>query len=193
MNFSKNLKHCISIDIETTGLNPEKNGMVSVGAVSFVDDWSFCAECYLRDDVEIDPKALEVNGEDEEMLLSRTDLFYPSEYEALIELIDYCKIENTFVIIGKNPKFDRDFLLAIWVRNGHSAREFPFTYRVINWADMAIPLMLQDDLLIPANGISSDQFSEYLGVEEEPKPHTALNGARQNKKCVLAILNRYLS
>lgn len=186
----KLLKHCLFLDIETTGLDPCKHGMISCGAWT-INGCSFWADNFLREGAEIDERALVVNGEDEEELLSRSPLSYRSEMQSLNELIKFASDFNCLVIVGKNPRFDYGFLLEIWKRHNMLARDFPFSHRVVNWGDMAIPYLLMQGHIVPEKGFSSDQISELLGIEPESKPHTAINGALHNRTCFLKILEKY--
>ena len=189
MELEKQLKHCLPLDVETTGLDPTKHGMLSLG-VKLFNGAEFYEENYLREGIEIHPKALAVNGENEANLLARDESNYNSEYQTLCQLIDFCEEHDSWVIIGKNPKFDYNFLLEIWKRNGGNEREFPFTYRVINYGDFAIPLMILEGMVVPPNGFSSSDIQNYLEIPEEPKPHNALNGAKYNVECVTRVLEK---
>lgn len=187
-------KNCISIDDETTGLDPNACSIISVGAISLsniLDE--IYLENYLRSDsVIINDKALEVNGESREALLGRKGgQKYISEEELLRNIIEFADEHRSFVIIGKNPKFDYDFLKSIWVRGGKDERSFPFSYRVINYADLVTPLMLLDGYEIPEMGFSSSDIQKYLGIPDEPKPHNALTGARYNVMALIEIIKRY--
>jgi DNA polymerase III alpha subunit (gram-positive type) len=183
-------QHCNLTDIETTGLVPGKHGIISIAATNLIDDEVFYEELQLEDGVEFDDVALNVNGSNKETLLARTgNPGYLTLKEALIKFADYCCAKKRFVIVGKNPKFDYDHLNKAWSR--YFTEKFPLTYRVINWADFALPLILLDGKVIPENGLSSDELSAFLGVEKESKPHIAINGAIQNKKCLLAIIEKY--
>ena len=51
--------------------------------------------------------------------------------------------------------------------------------------------MLMNGLDIPANGYSSSQIQEFLGLEEEPKPHNALTGAQYNVMAIKKIIEKY--
>lgn len=183
-------KHCNLTDIETTGLVPGKHGIVSIAAVNLINNDIFYEELQLEDGIEYDEFALNVNGFSKEQLLSRRDdQKFLTLQSALHKFEDYCSKHKQWVVVGKNPKFDYNFIEYSWKK--YIPRKFPLTYRVINWADMALPLLLLEGDIIPKNGISSDVISQLLGVEKEAKPHTALNGAIQNKKCLLAIIEKY--
>jgi len=183
-------QHCNLTDIETTGLIPGKHGIISIAATNLIDDEIFYEELQLEDGVEFDEIALKVNGSNKEELLSRAgNPKFLTLQAALSKFADYCRAKKRFVIVGKNPKFDYDHLNKAWGR--YFTDKFPLTYRVINWADFALPLVLLDGKVIPENGLSSDELSAFLGVEKESKPHIAINGAIQNKKCLLAIIGKY--
>lgn len=184
-------KNCISIDIETTGLNPQKHTMISCGAINFRNNETFYEENYLRSDAHIDEEALKINGEDKSNLLSRNYLSYKSEIEVLDSLLKYASENKCFVIIGKNPKFDYNFLLEIWKRNSREERKFPFSYRVIDYGSLALPLMLKAGLDVPEKGFSSSDIQNFLKLVEEPRPHNALTGAKYNKYCLENIISLY--
>lgn len=185
-------RNCISVDCETTGIDPVKNGIISVGACLFDRDDNLYIENLLREGVEINSRALEVNGETREGLRKRSETGgFISEYQLLLTVVDFAQKHQAFVIVGKNPKFDYGFLLEIWKRNGLPERDFPFSYRTIDYSALAIPLMLMEGLSIPEKGFSSGDIQDFLGLEEEPKPHNALTGALYNKHCVEKIIEHY--
>lgn len=189
-------RNCISIDLETTGVDPEKNGIISSGVCTFFGQ-SLYLENYLRSDCEINEKALEVNGESEHDLFLRLENNYPSELDVLMQIFGFCRIHKTHVLVGKNPKFDYDFLYRIWNRNkerfigGLYQVFFPLSYRVIDYAALVTPLMLMRGMVIPESGFSSSDIQNFLGLEEEPKPHNALTGAKYNVYAIKSIIEKY--
>lgn len=180
-------KNCISIDVETTGLDPVKNGILSIGVALFKNNKEFYAENYLRDDAEIDNEALAVNGVSRDKLKAWGDV---TELEALDLLVEFAEINQAKVIVGKNPRFDYNFLLEIWKRNGRAERSFPFSYRLIDLTGSIVYLYLKNEIPIPAMGISSKETSNFLEVMEEPKPHNALTGAKMNKLYAYAAIEK---
>lgn len=194
MIYLEQLKYCIPSDLETTGLDPNRHSMISAG-ISLFNGNEFVIENSLRDNVEIDDYALKVNGENEDNLRLRSPLNgYLTEKDALKLFIEFCGDNEATVIIGKNPRFDFSFLKAIWDRNpdfNFGCKNFPFSYRVIDYGSLAVPLMLLKGIDIPKFGFSSSDVQKFLGMDEEPKPHTALTGARYNKECTLKILEMY--
>lgn len=181
------LKNCVSVDVETTGLDPHVHGLIEVGASLLHKDKTFFGQCYISDSCKVDPMALKVNGHSESELRARKDIeSIPSNTELLLDLLEFCEEYGVTVIVGKNPKFDYNFLVHIWknelLRN---ERDFPLSYRVINWGDLFIYKYLSNGETIPSGGLSSDHIAKLLGVTPEEKPHNGLNGALFNKKCIM--------
>ena len=53
----------IVVDLETSGALPNKNSILSIGAIELNNpDNTFYGECKLRDSAIVDTKALEING-----------------------------------------------------------------------------------------------------------------------------------
>ena len=183
-------KHCNLTDIETTGLIPDKHAIISIAAVNLVNNDIFYEELQLEEDVEFDIWALGVNGNTKEELLARSgNPKFLTLHTCLLKFEKYINKYKQYIIVGKNPKFDYNFIESAWKK--YIPRKCPLSYRVINWADMALPLYLIEQNIIPENGISSDSFSDFLNVEKESKPHLAINGALQNKKCLISIIEKY--
>jgi len=63
--LKRGLDLMIFLGVETSGLDPKKHGILSLGAIDFKNPTNqFYEECKIEDFKEIDPKALEVNGFD---------------------------------------------------------------------------------------------------------------------------------
>lgn len=191
-------KNCISLDAETTGLDPERHGIFSVSLVSLTNDNEHTFECYLRDDCEISKEALKVNGQTLEELYDRKNHLdkYMSEAKMVVNVAKLLDHYGTHVIVGKNPRFDRDMLRAALGRNidyveSNGVTWTGISHRTIDYSSLILPLMLLQGMTVPKVGFSSDEVSNFLGIPPEEKPHTSINGARHNKKCLLAILDMY--
>lgn len=182
-------EHCISVDVETSGTDPVKSGILSIGACNFKNKNYFYIENKLREDAYVDDYSLKVNGFTKEDIY---DVNKANELEALQALIEFANQNKTFLIIGKNPQFDYNFLKNIWIRNGMSLNDFPFSYRLIDISGFVISSWLQARNPIPEKGLSSGAIQNILDVEEEPKPHNALNGAKMNKLCVISWVEKYV-
>src|SRR3989338_5668689 len=59
----------IVVDLETSGLDPEKHGILSIGAVEFENPANtFYGECRLREGAIIDDEATKIHGFSEEQM-----------------------------------------------------------------------------------------------------------------------------
>jgi DNA polymerase III alpha subunit (gram-positive type) len=181
-------KNCISVDVETTGTDPVKNGIVAIGACNFSNRKEIYIENKIRPDALISDEALNINGFTRDEI---TQSYKIDEYSALCELIDYANENKLTIIVGKNPNFDYNFLKEIWLRNNENLKGFPFSYRVIDVTSFVITSCLQARNPIPEKGFSSEFISNILDIEQEPKPHNALSGARMNKLYVYSWLDKY--
>jgi CRISPR-associated protein Cas2 len=100
-----NFEKVIVIDLETTGLNIDKDQIIEIGAIKYVDGEIINKfNTLIRTDYPISNEIKDLTGISEEMLLdSGID-----EKEALLQLRDY--IEKDYLIVCHNAKFDLSFL-----------------------------------------------------------------------------------
>lgn len=188
------LKHCLSVDLETTGTDERIHGIVSIGAKLFTgNEDEFYRELVMPEDCEYDPVALRVNGENEEALRARTAPEYPPPLQALLELFEFCGSHDVGVIIGKNPGFDYRFLKHVWRINGGNEENFNnvMSYRLLDWSSFIIPLLLYKGYKIPKEGFGNIDLARILKIPDEPQPHIAINGARYNVSCTKHVLKLY--
>jgi hypothetical protein len=142
-------------------------------------------ECRAWEGARVDVEALAVNG----FALERVhDKALMSEKEMIEIAVQWIIKRDCKVLIGKSPGFDRSFLLAAWIRAGHSRKEFPLSYRVADVHSMAIPILLGMGHRMPPSGFSSEQIRVLLGLPTEPKPHRAMTGARMAYEALIAEL-----
>lgn len=170
------------VDLETTGTNANRNSIIQFGAV-----WLSGAEgeiemdCRAFDGAELHPKALEVNGCSEARCLNPALM---SEAEALAQFFAWIKLhtdtdDQPFILAGLNPSFDRSFLMQAWLRAGRPIKLFPVPHRTIDLHTLAITYAMACDSVIPSRGLYTDEIYAVLDLPPEPKPHTALTGARR--------------
>lgn len=93
----------VTLDIETTGLNPEKNKIISIGAVKEIDGKRFTFYKLIKVSEEIPPKIYKLTNIDNALLNKKG----VSLEEALIQLNSFVK---SAVIVGYNVQFDMQFL-----------------------------------------------------------------------------------
>jgi len=170
----------IVVDVETTGLCPEKHSIVSIGAVDFLEpENQFYVECRIWYGAEITQEALEINGFSESQI---KDPNKPSLEQTVAGFFSWvAKIKGSDITLaGENPSFDLRFL--------HSSAErynlnFPFSHRTVDLHTKVYTHLLERGLPIKldkrnCSGMSQDETLKYVGLPKEPKPHNALVGAK---------------
>lgn len=182
MNSLSSDPFILVVDLETTGTDAKKHSILQFGAV-----WLCGAEgeveldCRIWDGAEIQPRALEVNGCSEARC---TNPALMSESEALAQFFAWIKLhtddpEQPFILAGLNPSFDRAFLMQAWLRSGRPIKAFPIPHRTLDLHSLALTYALALDSPIPSRGLYTDEIYAVLDLPPEPKPHTALTGARR--------------
>jgi DNA polymerase III epsilon subunit-like protein len=166
----------IVVDVEASGVSPEKNSLVSIGAVDFNNPSNrFYEECKIWEGAHVEDEALEVNG------FSHSEITDPSkktDREVIIDFLNWIKNIDDKTLAGHNPSFDRDFMQAAANRYHIS---WPLAHRTIDLHSICYFDMIKKGIAIPKiNGhsaLNSDTIFKYLGMSDEPKPHNALTGA----------------
>lgn len=168
----------IVLDIETTGWRVDRCGIIAIGAVDFSNPKNqFFGECRIDESTELDESAIPVHG------FTREQLLDPSRQSeaSLIKSFDAwaTKIAEK-TLAGHNVGFfDRSFLLASYERHNLT---WKYSRRTIDLHTVAWVELTKQHQNIPkdgdASGLKLDEILTYLGLPTEPKPHTAINGAR---------------
>jgi len=173
----------IIFDVETSGLVPGQHQLLSIGAVLFEGSAEFyqeaCVPEEFRTEEHINAEALEYNGF---AMQDITDPDKPSPQTMAHNFVQWCRelgIHGKSLHLGGwNVHFDINFLKA----NLHDETNWPFGYRYMDvgalaWAFHGAP-------------IGSSKIADRLLIPREPMPHTALNGAKQARKVLYALMAR---
>lgn len=180
----------IVLDIEASGVNYEKNSIVSIGALDLDNpEHQLYEECRIWDGAHIEDGALEVNGFTREQLL---DPSKQTEADVVHKFIAFADgvAERTFA--GQNVSFDRDFLKAAAVRAGHT--NWPFAHRTIDTHTLCFMHMTKRGLTPPTDPVKKhsalnlDAVLNYCGIPDEPEPHNALTGAKSHAEVISRLL-----
>jgi DNA polymerase III epsilon subunit-like protein len=166
----------IVVDVETTGIDPTKHGIIDIAARDFNNPTNtFHCECQLKLGAKINQKALEINGFTKEEI---TDPKKPTLKQAVSRFLKWSKKIEDRTIAGHNPDFDINFL-------HHSARlcglKWNLGHRKVDQHSIIYQLALKKGIKIPLtkkkiSGFNSDVIMDFVGLPVEPKPHKALNG-----------------
>lgn len=177
----------IVVDVESTGLDPKKHSIVSIGAVDFDNpDYQFYRECRIWDGAEVSKSALDVNGFSEDEIVDATKVSLEAAMEDFIKWADDCDDKT---LAGVNPSFDRDFLKASAEKAGI---KWDFAYRMVDLHSLCYSHYLSRGIDPPMKNnhtcITSDKTYEYVGLPDEPKPHNALTGAKMEAEAFSRLI-----
>lgn len=176
------------LDIETSGLNPYKCAILSVGIVSYGERLNeFYREYYPFDGAEIVEASMKINGLDTGKL--NTD---PANNPEMVvdDVREFLNDNGCNVTAGQNPSFDRSFVNAY-------AERYDLAFRLPIWTldmhSVCMAYMLENGIRVPRKPdtglfLSGDSILEFVGLGREPKPHNALNGARYEFEALCRLI-----
>ena len=167
----------IVVDVETTGLDPRKHSIVSIGAVDFSNPKNqFYQECQIWDGAEVTQEALEVNGFSEEEV---RDPHKKTLEEIAKEFFKWMERLPDKTLAGQDPSFDKGFLKALAERHGI---EWKLGRRTVDLHSICYFHHLKKGVTPPTKedrtALNLDKIANYVGLPDEPKPHNALTGAK---------------
>lgn len=169
----------ITLDIETTGLDPVKNSIVSIGAIDFDSGETFYRECQIRPNTLVDEFALKVNGFSLEQISAISKKPYP--YEIVSEFIDWVQKFNDKLLSGQQVgSFDIPFIRYEF-DNYLRPQVWPFGHRSVDLHSIAFAKFKES--------LSLDGILRELGLYPEPKPHHALTGATLERRAFQLLLS----
>ncbi|MBI2673046.1 3'-5' exonuclease [Candidatus Woesearchaeota archaeon] len=177
----------IVVNVGTTGTNPEKHSIVSIGAVDFLDQTNqFYKECRIWEGAEITEKALEING------FSIKDITDPNKasLEHTINLfLEWTGYIADKTLGGYNPSFDMGFLKNSAERYG---LKWSAGYRTVDLHSLSYSEHLILDVNMPIkdgkSDLSLDKTLNFVGLPNQPRPHNALTGAKLEAEAFSRII-----
>lgn len=186
-------KKILYLDIETTGLNPLNGAVIlSIGAVvdrktkrnPIAEFYGLIKPTFSEWEI-ASPKALEVNGLTYEYLQEHGKPFSDVRDMFISFLVEMGITGNKAIVVGQNPNFDMSFLRQYMLAE-LAFIGFPF-HEVYDNRDFYS--ILENRRVVPLlKGRSGANIAAALGVEPEPEPHNALEGARVAKRNFEAML-----
>lgn len=167
----------VVLDIETSGLDSQKNSLVSIGAMDFNDvSQIFYEECQIWTDSSVDVKSLEVIGFTEEQL---RDSSKKTPAEILQKFIDWLAERSDRTIAGQNVHWDLEFLREELKRSGIKHH---FGYRIVDLHTLAYTKMKEKKIPLPMNknrtDLNLDVITSLTGIHYRRKSHNALEDVR---------------
>jgi DNA polymerase III epsilon subunit-like protein len=180
----------IIVDLEASGLDPDKHGILSIGALDFDNPKNqFYGECRLRDGAGFDVEALNVCGFSEETL---RDSKKQSEKELITGFFLWSSSIADRTLSSQNiGTLDWPMLKLGFARYGLT---WPFGWHSVDVHSVGVSAWKTRGWRIPSvNGVSNltiDTMLNALGIPEEPRPHNALTGAKVEAEILARIWNR---
>lgn len=168
----------IVLDIEATGLDVKKCGIVSIGAIDFYEpSRQFYIECKTRKNVSMSEEGLKVNGFSKDQIFDETK---PNEIEAINALVSWINKSDDHTIAGLHvASYDIPMIREVSL---HFGDEIYLGKRVIDLHSICAAHVLKTQGHYPLkknrSGINTDFIHPYCGLPKEPKPHNALTGAK---------------
>ncbi len=178
----------IVVDIETSGLYPERHGIWQIGALDFYNPRNtFLEESRIDDEDEATEGAAKIHGKSEEYLRNRDKQSQKQLLENFFNWTGKVDIKNC---ICQNPQFDIGFI-------SYKARKYslklPFHYRVFDLHSIASKVYHDShgDFLMEENhsGMGLSKTLELCGLQDNRKEHNALEDAKLTAECFSRIIN----
>ncbi len=183
-------KKVLYIDVETTGINPARHGIIQIGAImeiSGVVAEELKLECAPHEGADIDDQALLINKTSRAELQHRT-----SSYEAFLEFrqfldrhIEPYDREDKCYPAGYNVHFDLDFLQS-WFRL-HGDKYGIGSY--VNWRRLdPLPLLFMKDFsgALSLPDYKLETVCRHYGIQLEA--HDAISDIRATRRLLAKLL-----
>ncbi len=183
----------IVLDIETSGIYPEKHGIWQIGALDFYNPKNtFLEEARIDDEDEIQKDALKVHGKSEHYL---RDVNKQSEKQLLENFFRWCENVQIKNILSHNPQFDRVFIefkarkynLKIISQHKGIDKNSPFHQRAFDLHSIAQLRYYQIYRKFLLREIHSDMgmsnILKFCGIIYERGSHNALEDAKLTAEC----------
>jgi len=179
----------IIVDIETSGLDPEKHGICEIGAIDFFNPRNtFFQESRIDEDELIDENALMVNGKSFSEL---RDYEKPSQKSMIENFIEWHKNARIRNFGGENPHFDVNFIKS-------KIKKYKIEYNIparmfdLHSIAQARYFEIYGKFLIEEenrrSSMSLKEILEFCGIKDERKFHSGLEDAKLEAECFSRIL-----
>lgn len=178
----------IILDIETSGLDHTKHGILSIGAIDTkAPSKRFYEEARLNLDEEYDSEAGKINGIDEETARSKQR---QSRAQLLRNFSDWLETRQQRVIGGLHVQaFDVPF---INYKAQQSRIPLRLKKRSIDLHTLAFAKMLALGKVVPLTEgwsvMDTDFIHPFCGLPKEPKPHNGLYGALWEAESITRLI-----
>lgn len=188
----------IFLDIETTGLDPNKHRAIDV-AFQVIDlttgKRKGVYQSIVKQPQEVwdrcDPISLGINGFTWEQVCTGKDPATISH--EIIQLLTHLKIERgQSVFICQNPAFDRGFFTQLV--DVYTQEKLNWPYHWLDFASMYWALLTKKNKSIQSPfpdrlNLSKNEIAKTFALPEEKQPHRAMQGVEHLMMCYQAVLD----
>lgn len=174
------------IDVETTGTNPQKHGLVQIAGIIEVDGEEKERINLLISPFEgdtIEAEALEVIGKDEELLWSyeQPREIYKQFIACMEKYVDRYDRSDKFHFIGYNSRFDDSFIRTWFRKLDDNYYGSWFYWPAIDVSNLAAVHLIDQRGSMPNFRLMT--VADYLGIDvDADKAHDALYDVEVTRK-----------
>jgi DNA polymerase III epsilon subunit-like protein len=165
----------IIVDIETTGLNPKKNSLLSIGALEFENpENTFYGECRMDDGAEVSNIALKINGFTRKQIADKKK---PTSEELIRKFLEWMKPIKEKTLGGENIWFDTEFFEEYFRKMGI---KWPFRKKVVELHEVSP--------LLAGHPWSLDMVLYAIGIPPRDKAHNAMDDVELTAETLSRLL-----
>ena len=167
----------IVVDVETSGMSPSKNCILSIGAVDFnFSQNQFYGECQAEKGKAVSMEALKINGFTFKEIRDKNK---QTLEELLKEFYRWMMLIPDRTFAGQNVDFDRNFI-------NFAFRQYKIPLmiekRIIDLHSVCFAYMLKNNKTPLVNkgfsALNTDRILKYVGLKEREGAHNALEDAK---------------
>lgn len=181
------------IDVETTGTDPAKHGLVQIAGIIEIDGEEKERINLLVSPFEgdiIDPRAMQVIGKDEEMIRSyeHPEEIYKQFIACLEKYVDRYERSDKFHFIGYNSRFDDSFIRAWFRKLDDNYYGSWFHWPAIDVSNLAAVHLLEQRGTMQNFKLMT--VADELGISVDPeKAHDALYDVEVTREMYKALIS----
>lgn len=177
----------IILDLETSGVHPDKNSILSLGAIEFENpDNRIYLECRLREGAEWSEEAERVHG----IPRAKAKGNSLSEEQLVRQFVEWAMNVHDRTLAGQCIHFDFGFISECCRRYGI---KWIFGYRIIDLHSVMYVMFKRLGHHLPSHegisDISLDHIMVHLGIPRRQSTHNALHDALIETECFARIIN----
>lgn len=185
----------IFLDTETNGLDFYQNKILEI-AFCLVDlttneilrEFSSCILLSKEEFSKSNPQSLYINGFTYEMVQQGKPI--EEVIKEIKKIFHQFKIRRSNALfICQNPSFDRGFFSQIL--SAYEQEQIDLPYHWLDFASMFYSLALTNGKKPWEVGFSKDKIAKYLDLNQEVRPHRAMNGVKHLLDCYLSLIRKF--